>query len=264
MVVRRITVLGLSAGVQSRLGSADPRADLGGGPVSDQLFGAMFQSIIDGSPEKAKELAQQSLASGVDPLDAVNRGFAVGIKFAGDQFGCGEMFLPDLLASAEAMKAAIKILEPEMLKRGSRREALGKIVLGTARGDIHDIGKNLVATILSASGFQIFDLGTSVTPEQFVAKAQEVDADIVGVSALLTTTMAGQKAVIEALDRNGLRPRVKAIIGGAAVTAKWAAEIGADGYSRNAIDALELAKNLMSQVMGKNIGKDMNKGTAQA
>jgi len=166
---------------------------------------------------------------------------------AGDQFGRGEMFLPDLLACAEAMQAAIRILEPEMLKRGSRRETLGRIVLGTAKGDIHDIGKNLVATILAASGFQVFDLGTSATAEQFVAKAKEVDADIVGVSALLTTTMAGQRAVIEALDRHGLRPRVKAIIGGAAVTPKWAAEIGADGYARNALDALELAKNLVGK-----------------
>ena len=232
--------------------------------MSDQLFGAMRQSIVDGAPDKAAELAHQSLANGVDPLEAVNRGFAVGITFAGDQFGCGEMFLPDLLASAEAMKAAINILEPEMLKRGSQRETLGKVVLGTARGDIHDIGKNLVATILSASGFQIFDLGTSVTPEQFVAKAQQVDADIVGVSALLTTTMAGQKAVIEALDRSGLRPRVKAIIGGAAVTAKWAAEIGADGYSRNAIDAVELAKNLIGRVTNKVTNRDTNKGPAPA
>jgi len=216
--------------------------------LSDQLFQAMRQSIIDGAPDAATELAQRALVNGIDPLEAVTQGFAAGITFAGDQFGCGQMFLPDLLASAEAMKAAISILEPEMLKRGSQRAALGKVVLGTARGDIHDIGKNLVATIFSASGFQIFDLGTSVTPEQFVAKAKEVDADIVGISALLTTTMAGQKAVIEALDRNGLRPRVKAIIGGAAVTQKWAAEIGADGYSRNAIDALDLAKNLMNKV----------------
>ncbi|MBZ5615942.1 MAG: corrinoid protein [Acidobacteriia bacterium] len=216
----------------------------------------MRQSIIDGSPDTATELAQQALAEGIDPLEAVNQGFAAGITFAGDQFGCGEIFLPDLLASAEAMKAAMSVLEPEMMKHGSEREVLGKVVLGTAKGDIHDIGKNLVATILSASGFRIFDLGTSVTPEQFVAKAKEVDADIVGVSALLTTTMAGQKAVIEALDRNGLRPRTKAIIGGAAVTSKWAAEIGADGYSRNAIDAVELAKNLMS--------KAINKGTALA
>jgi len=217
--------------------------------LSDQLFQAMRQSIIDGAPDAATELALRALVNGIDPLEAVNQGFAAGITFAGDQFGCGQMFLPDLLASAEAMKAAINILEPEMLKRGSQRAALGKVVLGTARGDIHDIGKNLIATIFSASGFQIFDLGTSVTPEQFVAKAKEVDADIVGISALLTTTMAGQKAVIEALDRNGLRPRVKAIIGGAAVTQKWAAEIGADGYSRNAIDALDLAKNLMTKVV---------------
>jgi corrinoid protein of di/trimethylamine methyltransferase len=222
-----------------------PRLISAGGPVSDQLFLAMRQSIIDGAPDIATELARQALANAVDPLEAVNQGFAAGITFAGEQFGCGEMFLLDLLAAAEAMKAAIKVLEPEMLKRGSQREVVGKIVLGTASGDIHDIGKNLVGIILSASGFQIFDLGTSVTPEQFVAKAKEVDADIVGVSALLTTTMAGQKAVIEALDRNGLRPRVKAIIGGAAVTQKWAAEIGADGYSRNAIAALELAKTLM-------------------
>ena len=215
--------------------------------MSEQIFQAMRQSILEGAPALAAELAQQSLRDGVDPLIAVNHGFAPGITFAGDQFGRGEMFLPDLLACAEAMKAAIKILEPEIVKRGSQREILGTVVLGTARGDIHDIGKNLVATILSASGFQIFDLGTSVTPEQFVAKAKEVDADIVGISALLTTTMVGQRAVIEALDRNGLRPRVKAIIGGAAVTAKWAAEIGADGYSRNAIDALELAKSLMGK-----------------
>lgn len=215
--------------------------------MAEELFEAMHRSIVDGMPEKATELAQQALAAGIDPIEAVNRGFAAGITFAGDQFGCGQMFLPDLLASAEAMKAAIGVLEPEMLKRGSQRETLGKVVLGTARGDIHDIGKNLVATILSASGFQIFDLGTSVPPEQFVAKAKEIDADIVGISALLTTTMAGQKAVIEALDRGGLRPRVKAIIGGAAVTPKWAAEIGADGYSRNAIDALELAKRLVAK-----------------
>ncbi|MGA7291820.1 MAG: corrinoid protein [Terriglobales bacterium] len=224
--------------------------------MSDQLFGAMLQSVVDGVPDRATQLAEQALANGIDPLEAINRGFSVGIMFAGDQFGCGQMFLPDLLASAEAMKAAINVLEPEMLKRGSQRETLGRVVLGTARGDIHDIGKNLVATILSASGFQVFDLGTSVTPEQFVVKAKEVDADIVGVSALLTTTMAGQKAVIEALDRNGLRPRVKAIIGGAAVTSKWAAEIGADGYSRNAMDALELAKNLMGKLMNQAVNKE--------
>lgn len=213
----------------------------------DPMFRAMRQSVLDGMPDRAAELAQQALAEGLEPLDAVNQGFAAGITSAGEQFGCGELFLPDLLACAEAMKAAMKILEPEMMKRGSQREVLGKVVLGTARGDIHDIGKNLVGTILSASGFEIFDLGTSVTPEQFVSKAREVNADIVGVSALLTTTMAGQKAVVEAFDRDGLRPRVKVIVGGASVTSKWVEEIGADGFSRNASDALELAKSLVAR-----------------
>jgi corrinoid protein of di/trimethylamine methyltransferase len=207
----------------------------------------MRQSVLDGMPDRAAALAQQALTEKLEPLEAVNQGFAVGITSAGEQFGRGELFLPDLLACAEAMKAAMNILEPEMRKRGSRREVLGKVVLGTARGDIHDIGKNLVATILSASGFEIFDLGTSVTPEQFVSKAREVNADIVGVSALLTTTMAGQKAVVEAFDRDGLRPRVQVIVGGASVTSKWVEEIGADGFSRNASDALELAKALMAR-----------------
>jgi corrinoid protein of di/trimethylamine methyltransferase len=211
------------------------------------LFAAMRQSVLDGMADRAVALAQQALTEKLEPLEAVNQGFAVGITSAGEQFGRGELFLPDLLACAEAMKAAMNILEPEMRKRGSRREVLGKVVLGTARGDIHDIGKNLVATILSASGFEIFDLGTSVTPEQFVSKAREVNADIVGVSALLTTTMAGQKAVVEAFDRDGLRPRVQVIVGGASVTSKWVEEIGADGFSRNASDALELAKALMAR-----------------
>ncbi len=125
----------------------------------DPMFEAMRQSILDGAPESASELARQALGDGVDPLEAVNQGFAAGITSAGEQFGRGEMFLPDLLACAEAMKAAVKVLEPEMLKRGSRREVLGKVVLGTARGDIHDIGKNLVATILSAADLRFLIWG---------------------------------------------------------------------------------------------------------
>ena len=215
--------------------------------MNEELVRRMRQCVLDGAAEVAADLARQALADGIDPLKAINEGFAAGITSAGDQFGRGEMFLPDLLACAEAMKAALHVLEPELRSRGAHREVLGKVVLGTARGDIHDIGKNLVSTILSAGGFEVFDLGTSVTPERFVAKVREVNADVVGISALLTTTMAGQKAVIEALDSSGLRPGVKAIIGGAAVTSKWAAEIGADGYSRNATDALELVKSLVAR-----------------
>ena len=208
---------------------------------------AMRQSVIDGAPETAKRLAQQALQAGIEPLEIINDGYVPGITYVGERYGCRELFLPDLLASAEAMKSALAVLEPEMRKRGAQREVLGRVVLGTAKGDIHDIGKNLVATILAASGFEVFDLGVGVTTEQFVAKAKEVNADIVGISALLTTTMAGQKALVEALDREGLRPRVRAIIGGAAVTGKWADEIRADGYARNAMDALALAKRLLNK-----------------
>ena len=215
-----------------------------------ELFQAMRQSIIDGAPDTAAALARQALASGVDPLEAINHGYLDGVTYVGERFGCREMFLPDMLASAEAMKAAVAVLDPEIRKRGSARTVLGRVVLGTAKGDIHDIGKNLVGTMLSASGFEVFDLGNSVSTEQFVAKAKEVEADIVGISALLTTTMQGQKAVIEALDHHGMRPRVKAIIGGAAVTGRWAEEIGADGYARSAMDALDLAKRLMSKEAG--------------
>lgn len=213
-----------------------------------ELFAAMRKSIIDGAPDVAAKLAKQSIEEGVNPLDSINQGYVEGITFVGEKYGCREMFLPDMLASAEAMKAAVGILEPEMKKTGAQREMLGKVVLGTAKGDIHDIGKNLVGTMLSASGFEVFDLGTNVPTDQFLAKVKAVEADIVGVSALLTTTMMGQKTVIEAMKKEGLHPKVKVIIGGAAVTPKWATDIGADGYARSAMDAVELAKKLVSKV----------------
>jgi corrinoid protein of di/trimethylamine methyltransferase len=213
--------------------------------MSEELFNAMRQSIIDGDVDQATALAKQALAQGIDPLDAINQGFVPGVNYVGDQFAQGEMFLPDLVLAGEAMKAAVAVLEPEMEKRGSQRQVLGKVVLGTVKGDIHEIGKTLVATMLSASGFQVYDLGVDVPIEAFAAKARDVDADIVGVSALLTTTMTGQRSVIEALDDMGLRPKVKVMVGGAPVTRSWAEEIGADGYSEDAIGAVALAKRLV-------------------
>ena len=213
--------------------------------MSEELFNAMRQSIIDGDVDQATALTKQALAHGIDPLDAINTGFVPGVNYVGDQFAQGEMFLPDLVLAGEAMKAAVAVLEPEMQKRGSQRQVLGKVVLGTVKGDIHEIGKTLVATMLSASGFQVYDLGVDVPIEAFAAKARDVEADIVGVSALLTTTMTGQRSVIEALDDMGLRPKVKVMVGGAPVTRSWAEEIGADGYSEDAIGAVALAKKLM-------------------
>ena len=213
--------------------------------MSDELFAAMKQSIIDGDEEAAAEVARRSLEAGVDPLEAINRGYVEGMSYVGDQFSQGEMFLPDMMLAAEAMKAAVAELEPEMQKRGTQRQMLGKVVLGTVKGDIHEIGKNLVATMLSASGFEVYDLGVDVPFEKFIEKAREVNADIIGMSALLTTTMTGQRTVIEMLDDMGLRPKVKVMVGGAPLTRSWAAEIGADGMSEDAMGAVTLAKKLV-------------------
>ncbi|HEY1471702.1 MAG TPA: corrinoid protein [Candidatus Acidoferrum sp.] len=214
--------------------------------MPDELFESMKQSIFDGDPDRARTLAQRAIAEGVNPLDAINRGFVLGLHAVGEQFEQGEMFLPDLVLAGEAMKAATAILEPAIRQMGATRETLGKVVLGTVKGDIHEIGKTLVATMLSASGFQVFDLGVDVSFDDFALKAKEFHADIVGLSALLTTTMTGQKGVLEALERHGLRPRVKVMIGGAPVTQTWATEIGADGYGKDALAAVALAKRLMA------------------
>jgi corrinoid protein of di/trimethylamine methyltransferase len=213
--------------------------------MSKELFDAMAQSIIEGEPETAEELAQQAIEQGIDPLDAINEGFVIGVNEVGDQFSRGDMFLPELVAAGEAMKAAIAVLEPEMAKQGTARQILGKVVVGTVSGDIHDIGKTLVATMLSASGFEVYDLGVDVPIEKFVQKVREVNADLVGLSALITTTMGKQKDVIEALEDVGLRPQVKVMVGGAPVTQSWAEEIGADGYSEDAVGAVAVARQLL-------------------
>ena len=144
------------------------------------------------------------------------------------------------------MKAAIDILDEEVLKRGETREKSGKIVIGTVEGDIHDIGKTIVGSILSANGFEVIDIGSNVKPSTFIEKIKDTNADILGMSALLTTTMVNQKKTIEELEKEGLRSRVKVIIGGAPTSAEWAEDIGADGWGKDAIDALKLAKRLMS------------------
>lgn len=215
--------------------------------MSEELFKAMAQSIIDGDAEEAEKLALQAIEQGVDPLVAINQGFVIGVNQVGDAFSCGDAFLPELVMAGEAMKAAVSTLEPEMARRGTAREVLGKVVLATIQGDIHDIGKTLVGTMLSASGFQVYDLGVDVPVMTLVEKAQEVDADIIGVSALLTTTMVRQKDVIEALDDMGMRPKVKVMVGGAPVTGEWVKEIGADGYSEDAIGAVQVALRLVGK-----------------
>ena len=213
--------------------------------MTEELFAAMRQSVIDGDADKAAALAQQALEQNVDPLVAIDEAYVPGIRYVGEQFRCGDLFLPDMMLAARAMQKAVAVLEPEMLARSSKRKVLGRVVLGTVKGDIHEIGKNLVAMMLTANGFEVFDLGVDVAPERFVEKAREVDATMVGVSALLTTTMTGQRAVVAALAEAGLREQVKVIVGGAPVTRAWAEEIGADGYGEDAVGAVTLARELV-------------------
>lgn len=215
--------------------------------MANDTLSAMRQSIIDGAPDTASSLAQQALTDGLAPIDAINDGFVPGMHDVGEQFARGQMFLPDMMASAEAMRAAMAVLDPELRKLGTERQKAGVVVLGTTKGDIHEIGKILVGTMLTAHGFQVHDLGVDVAGEKFAAKAREFKADIIGVSALLTTTMRNQKRVVEALEKDGLRSQVKVMVGGAPVTRRWAEEIGADGYAKDAMSAVSLAQELMQQ-----------------
>jgi len=215
--------------------------------MTEELYKEMAQSIIDGEAEQAVALAQKAIELQMHQLDAITKGFVVGVNYIGDQFGKGEAFLPELVMAGEAMKAAIATLEPELIKLGEAREVLGRVVLATVEGDIHEIGKTLVGTMLSASGFEVFDIGVDAPAEKIIGKALEVDAHLIGMSALLTTTMVRQREVIEELDKEGLRPRIKVLVGGAPITKDWAEKIKADGTSEDAVGAVKLAKQLLGK-----------------
>jgi trimethylamine corrinoid protein len=208
----------------------------------EQLIKEAAKSIIDADKAKAKELAKSAIAAGMDPLEVIDEGFSVGIAKVGDLFGRGELFLPELILSAEAMKVATDILSAALPQGAKKR---GKVVIGTAQGDIHDIGKSMVVSFLQANGFEVYDVGRDVETQKFIDKAQEVDADIIGMSALLTTTMSGQKTLIEELKKAGLRDRFKVMVGGAPATQRWADRIGADAYGVDAADAAEKAMKLL-------------------
>jgi corrinoid protein of di/trimethylamine methyltransferase len=213
--------------------------------MTETEFQAMRQAVIDGDADAAEAAAKASIAAGIPPLVAIDEGFMPGMKEVGAGFAAGDLFLPDMMLAARAMQRALAVLEPELKAAAVERTVAGRVVIGTVAGDIHEIGKNLVGMLLSTSGFEVHDLGVNVAPERFVEAARAQRADIVGLSALLTTTMTGQRAVIAALEEAGLRPPVKVMVGGAPVTGTWANEIGADGYSEDAMGAVELAKRLM-------------------
>jgi len=201
--------------------------------------------IINGDRELAKKLANEAITNKED-INKIIDAFSEAIRHVGDLFEEGEFFLPELMRSAEAMKGAMEILTPALSEGAQEDRIVGKVVIGTIEGDIHDIGKTLVASMLQAEGFEVHDLGADVSVDAFIEKAVEVDANLICISALLTTTMVGQKKLIEDLKEKGLRNKFKVMIGGAPVNKNWVEEIGADGTAENAISAAKLAKKLIA------------------
>lgn len=212
--------------------------------TEQEFYNKLAQAVVDGEDEIALETAKAALEAGLDPLECINNGLTEGMNRVGELFANGEYYLPDLIIGGEAMKAAMNVLEPALLE-SQQREVLGKVVIGTVEGDLHEIGKNLVAALLSANGFQVTDIGNDKSPIDFMNAAIEADADIVGASALLTTTMVVQGQIVEALDDAGLRDKVKVMVGGAPVDQSWADQIGADAYGEDAISSVAIAKKLM-------------------
>lgn len=210
----------------------------------EEFFQEAELAILDHDKEKAEDIARRGLAAGLDPLEFVTKGFKEGITKIGDMFSSGEIFMPQLIQAAEAMKAANAILTEALPDTDQPKK--GKVVIGTVHGDVHDIGKFLVISLLQVNGFEIFDLGHDVEMQKFIDKALEVDADIIGTSALLTTTMIEQKKLEEELKKTDLKKRFKTMVGGAPVTQRWADRIGADAFGEDANDAVEKAIDLLS------------------
>jgi corrinoid protein of di/trimethylamine methyltransferase len=215
--------------------------------MSDDILSKITASIVEGEPENTVNLTRNALESNLEPLTIINQGLVPGMNIAGEKFARGEYFLPHLLIAAKGMQGAMTLLEPELQTGGGALEGAGTAVIGTVQGDIHEIGKSLVGTMLSVNGFHVHDLGVDVPVEQFVEKVEETNADLLGLSALLTTTMVVQREVIDALVKAGRRDKVKVMVGGAPVNREWAEEIGADGYAEDAMRAVEVARELMGR-----------------
>lgn len=210
------------------------------------IINNLRKAIFEYNAELARKSAIQAIEKEIDPVEAMNV-MTIAIREIGEAFGRGDLWLPDLVGASDAMQAATPILEEEMKKRGSHRETLGTVVAGTVFGDIHSIGKTMVTTLLTAAGFNVEDLGVNVKAEVFIEAIKKHSADLLAMSALMTTTMTEQEKVIESLKKEGIREKVKVMVGGAAVTEEFAKDIGADGYDPTAPGAVELAKKLLGK-----------------
>lgn len=208
-------------------------------------YSGLHDAILTGNAAKAKEITQAAIDANEDPSNLLGKYMIPAMDEVGRRFECNEFFVPELLIAARAMKASMELLAPKMIEAGT--EKAGRIVIGTVKGDLHDIGKNLVAAMLEGGGFDVIDLGVDVPPERFVEEAQKQSGTVIAMSALLTTTMTMMKTVIEALEVAGIRQETKVMVGGAPITDQFASEIGADGYSDNASAAVALARRLVAK-----------------
>lgn len=211
-----------------------------------ELFEKMKVAVLEGEEDEAIALAKQALAEQMDLKTVMDEGFLKGIQEAGQLFSDGEYYLPDLVCSADAMKSALAVLDVELKKPASGFVSRGKVIMTTVQGDVHDIGKIIVAAMLTANGYEVFDLGVDVPNEEVLEAIEAIKPDIVGLSALLTTTMVEQKNILDALKTSRKRNNVKVIVGGAPVTHEWANKIGADGYSDDAISAVALVNEMLA------------------
>jgi 5-methyltetrahydrofolate--homocysteine methyltransferase len=205
----------------------------------------LYNAILTGNAKKAEEVTKAAIAANANPSDLVQKYMIPAMDEVGRRFECNEYFVPELLIAARAMKTALELITPHLVASGA--EPMGRVVIGTVQGDLHDIGKNLVASMLEGGGFQVVDLGVDVPAEKFVEAAKEKDGTILALSALLTTTMTMMKNVIDALQKAGIRSKVKVMIGGAPITQQYANEIGADGFSDNASAAVAVARKLVAK-----------------
>jgi len=209
-----------------------------------EILSKLSEAIIEGNVDDMVDMTEEALDDGIPAQDILDKGLMAGMDYVGVEFKAGNMFVPEVLRSARAMQTAMDILKPELAKSGARRT--GKVLLGTVKGDMHDIGKNLVGMMCEGAGFEVKDIGKDIDPDAFVQAIRDYKPDIVGMSALLTTTMRSMGHTIKAMEEAGLRDQVKVIIGGAPVTQAFADQINADGYAPNAAAAADLAKKLVS------------------
>lgn len=213
----------------------------------NQILEKLAAVVIDGTEDEAMALAQAVVANKIDPMEAIEQGLSKGMEIIGGRFECGEAYLPELLMAAASFNAAMAVLKPEIEAQKKQVVKLGKVLIGTVKGDVHSIGKDIVASVLDTSGFEVVDIGVDNPSLNIIQEAEKVQADVIALSSVMTTTMPAQKEVIDTLKEMGIRQKYFVIIGGGPVNQEWADRIGADGYGKSAIDAVALVKGLMAK-----------------